>query len=387
MKEALKRELNKTYLILSSEETHYEESYEIEMIIKNEPQTILPLHVLRINGEMQLFYDVSSKQTLKTCVGRAKISMETVRTLFATIEMLIREMRDYLLNMECVVLDLEHIYTKEGSFFFCYCPWAKQDVLKSFRMMLEDILGNLDYHDTQGVELTYHLYQNACKGDFHIAEILEKHCHNEKKDKEGFQMYETDSIAESRERPEEPLYEMKKEEEKDQKQEKKGILGKILRFFMKKEQSPAGSGRETCLPQEPRNEFFEEAFEEAAREPDGLEVFEPVNTNTVLLGNMPMGCWRLRPLVPGYEEFIIAGESFLVGKKRDSVDGYIGRDTISRIHSRLYVKQGRLFIADANSTNGTFVNGVAIEPGKDVEIFQGDRILFADVEYECYNSL
>ena len=80
-------------------------------------------------------------------------------------------------------------------------------------------------------------------------------------------------------------------------------------------------------------------------------------------------------------------DNFLVGKKRDEVDGYIGRDTISRIHSRLYVQQHRLFVADANSTNGTFVNGESVLPGKDVEIFPGDRILFADVEYECYNSL
>ena len=36
---------------------------------------------------------------------------------------------------------------------------------------------------------------------------------------------------------------------------------------------------------------------------------------------------------------------------------------------------------------GTFVNGNSILAGKDMEIFSGDRILFADVGYECYNSL
>ena len=69
------------------------------------------------------------------------------------------------------------------------------------------------------------------------------------------------------------------------------------------------------------------------------------------------------------------------------MDGYIGRETISRIHSRLSVRHGRLFLSDANSTNGTFVNELNIEPGKEVEIFAGDCILFADVGYECYNSI
>jgi cellulose biosynthesis protein BcsQ len=38
----------------------------------------------------------------------------------------------------------------------------------------KEILENLDYHDTKGVELAYHLYQKACKGDFCIKEILEE---------------------------------------------------------------------------------------------------------------------------------------------------------------------------------------------------------------------
>ena len=63
MKEKLKRELNKTYLILSSEGCEYEESYEIEMLMKNSLETILPIHALRIDGNVELYYDISSKQT------------------------------------------------------------------------------------------------------------------------------------------------------------------------------------------------------------------------------------------------------------------------------------------------------------------------------------
>ena len=30
------------------------------------------------------------------------------------------DVREYLLDMENVVLDMEHIFTKEGKFYFCY---------------------------------------------------------------------------------------------------------------------------------------------------------------------------------------------------------------------------------------------------------------------------
>ena len=85
MKECLKRDLNKTYLILSGENESYEESYEVQMIVKNVPKTILPLHVMRMDGELQLFYDVSSKQSLKECAERAKLPAGTVRLLIEAI--------------------------------------------------------------------------------------------------------------------------------------------------------------------------------------------------------------------------------------------------------------------------------------------------------------
>lgn len=382
MKEQLKRELNKTYLILHSEDTEYEETYEIEMIVKNAPETILPLHVLRIDGALELYYDVSSKQTLKDCANRAKISANTVRSLFETIDTLLKETKEYLLDIECVRLDLGHIYTKEGRFYFCYCPWEKQEVLTSFRMMLEEILGDLDYHDTKGVELVYHLYQSACKGDFHISEILKEHVRIEEKVPiPEFSCEESNEIdISSQEDMSEEFIQEKKPEAKEK---KPGILRRILEFFLKKEESDSAQEDEFF----PHEEIYQGFFDGQNSAMGYTEVLEAKDANTILLENMPMGCWKLRPLVPGYEEFCITGDSFLVGKKRDSVDGYIGRDTISRIHSRIFVKRERLFIADANSTNGTFVNGVPIEPGEDVEIFVGDRILFADVGYECYNSL
>ena len=122
MKEQLKRELSKTYLILNGENEAYEESYEIEMLIRNRLEHLLPLHVLRIDGNMELHYDISAKQDLKSCAERVKLSSDTIRKLFISIGELLKEMKEYLLDTECVLWDLEHIYTKEGFFFFCYCP-------------------------------------------------------------------------------------------------------------------------------------------------------------------------------------------------------------------------------------------------------------------------
>lgn len=371
MKKTLKRELNRTYLVLSSEEILYEETYEVEMIIQNEPEKILPLRVLRTNGHMQMFYDVSAKQSLKDWVQRSKLSAETLRILFEAIEQLTKEVKNYLLDMDCVLLDLEHIYMQESTFYFCYCPWEKKEVLSAFREMLEEVLGNLDYHDAEGVELAYHLYQSACKGDFCISEILAEHCL-----KEAVNSPEVTEVVFSDEKDNSlEMCEGKKEERASK---RKGFAGWFLKFFLKKEKEKVvyeehmESQWEACKIQEER---------------DYRKIEETQEGNTMLLTNMGFGQWRLRPILSDYETFWITGDRFFVGKKKECVDGYIGKDTISRIHSRLFVRDGKLYVSDANSTNGTFVNGEVIEPGEEVEIFVGDRILFADVEYECYNSL
>lgn len=379
MKELLKRDLNKTYLILCSEEKQYQESYETEMLIQNQPDRILPLQVLRVNAELQLMYDITSKQSLKDCTERVKLTAETLRSLFLAIDEVTAEMKKYLLDMENILLDAEHIYVKEEQFYFCYCPWEKQDLLSSFRKMLEEMLGNLDYRDTAGVELAYHLYQSVCRGEFSITEILQEHFPEKGRVQE---MAETEPIHDMEEvNVLEPVF-TETEPEQSKKKEKHRFLRWIVKFFLKKE-------TEEEPLKEPKTEkhFPEEPVFEKVEDFESTRILNETEGNTILLDQMPAGHWKLLPLLPGYEEFCIRGDTFLVGKKKDAVDGYIGRNSISRIHSRFYVRENRLFVADANSTNGTFVNSVALAPGKEVEIFPGDRILFADVGYECYNNL
>lgn len=371
MGERLKREFNKIFLILENEEEDYQESYELEMIARNDLQTILPLRILRVDGKLQLHYEVSSRQTIKTCTERVKLSEESIRKLFQSIEDLTAEVRDYLLNMESVMFDLDHIYTKEGKFYFCYCPWKKQDPLCAMRKMLEEILGVLDYHDTKGVELAYHMYQSTCKGELSIAEILEEHEVKETK-AETWEMSGEPLSFET-----EDLYDQ--ETPKSETSGKSTVFSKILRFFLKKE-------KKKTIEKENGWEEAETLYRETFYE-DPQDSFRETDSPTICLEQIPGGTWRLHPLTEGLPEFVLREAHFLVGKKKELVDGWIGKDTISRVHSRFDIREGHLYVTDANSTNGTFVNGVAVEPGQEIEIFVGDRILFADVGYECYNSL
>ena len=89
----------------------------------------------------------------------------------------------------------------------------------------------------------------------------------------------------------------------------------------------------------------------------------------------------LRSKHPACPDLKIAGESFLIGKKKDAVDGLLKVRGISRIHARITKEEGLYYLTDLNSTNGTFLNGGRLGVNERARIRPGDCVGFADVEY------
>lgn len=83
----------------------------------------------------------------------------------------------------------------------------------------------------------------------------------------------------------------------------------------------------------------------------------------------------------GCPDLRITEESFLIGKKRDAVDGWLKVRGISRIHCKISREDGCFYITDLNSTNGTFLNGGRLEVNEKAVLHPGDRVRFADTGY------
>ncbi len=89
----------------------------------------------------------------------------------------------------------------------------------------------------------------------------------------------------------------------------------------------------------------------------------------------------LRSENPSYSSMEITGNSFLIGKKKDAVDGFIKARGISRIHGKISREEDGCYLTDLNSTNGTFLNGGRLEVNEKARIRPGDVVGFADVKY------
>lgn len=74
---------------------------------------------------------------------------------------------------------------------------------------------------------------------------------------------------------------------------------------------------------------------------------------------------------------------FKIGKEAGSVDYIISDNpTVSRRHADIITENGRYFVYDNNSMNGTYVNNVVIGPLVNVEIYDGTSLRFSDEEFE-----
>lgn len=72
-----------------------------------------------------------------------------------------------------------------------------------------------------------------------------------------------------------------------------------------------------------------------------------------------------------------------VGKMAGCVDHVLADHSVSRIHARFDKQDGRVLLTDMNSTNGTYKNGLRMQPQETVEIEAGDEIRFGNLNY-CY---
>ena len=79
----------------------------------------------------------------------------------------------------------------------------------------------------------------------------------------------------------------------------------------------------------------------------------------------------------------ITKENFLIGKSVQMADGVISfNKAISRIHCRIIYIDGRYFIKDEKSVNGTFVNNRRVPVDGQVPIKTGDIIRLANSDFQ-----
>lgn len=319
MKTTYKRELERNYLILEQED--FQNSYQIGMLVKNRIPGLLECRLSLVDRRAAFYYEITSRQNLRLVLDRKRLRARELEALLRGLLQTAGSCEEYLLDTKGLILNPDYIYLDPDVWecSFCLFPFYEGDLRDGLFDLAEYLLDRLDKEDPGSVALGYEFYRMAGEEHGSLKEVLDKW-------KEGS-------------RAEEP-----KEEEREEK---------------------------TLVSAEERTPDREKPGDRPLEESRAGE--------TVFLKRKPG--LVLRSENSAYSSMEITRNPFLIGKKKDAVDGWIKARGISRIHGKISREDGAYYLTDLNSTNGTFLNGGRLEVNEKARIRQGDLVGFADVKY------
>lgn len=92
-------------------------------------------------------------------------------------------------------------------------------------------------------------------------------------------------------------------------------------------------------------------------------------------------CFKLKR-IDNNDEVILNRPVVRIGKSSKFADYVITDNTaVSRRHAELISKNGKCYVRDKNSTNGTFIDGYQLPPESETEIKSGQILTIANVEF------
>lgn len=342
-----KRDLNSNYMILT-ERGQKEENYEVRMVTENRIGGFLPCVCQKREDSTEYYYEITGKQSMNLMYERRKLNCGQLKSLLKDLEKILEAAGEYLLNPDHFLLKPEYMYlhTRTEKLFLCFDPAYEGDMREAFLDWAEYLLGKLDKSDSEGIAFGYELYQSALEPNFSLMEILRRH---------------------TEEKESEPLHMRKEPEEIQEEPSEKN--GGWKDFFRKKNRRPQ----------------IEDYVAEAEQLNIGSMLFlrEQPSKETAYLGEDKKEGLVLRSLNPEYPDFAVGSDTFIIGKNKEGADGCIASPTVSRLHARITFDGAVYHVEDLNSTNGTWVDQVQLNPYELCPLKNGSRILFAGAEYEA----
>lgn len=167
----------KSYLVLSSGEEP-KIPYQINMIRYNQIPGLLPVQFFIEDGVYKYFYDISCKESIVKKLEHKKYTIKEIRTIMSSLYRCVRQLEEYLLDINCIILNPQYIFSDKEAFHIQFCFYADKE--ESFEESLEELfdyfLNRLDYQDERTVVLVYSLYQKSREEHTPLYEVMKQFC-------------------------------------------------------------------------------------------------------------------------------------------------------------------------------------------------------------------
>lgn len=348
---------------------------------------LLPCSLRYLNGLAYLYYDITSKQSITQLYGRRCITRQWVKDLVWSLGRIQSELGRFLLDERNILWYPEQIFQdlESNLFFFLYIPYYEGE--NSFLKLLEYLVDHVDYEDEALVECVYRMYEQCeQKGEAYLQRQIFEDVKVLYSESEGESCKENDK-AETLEEMSGSVADTVKEEVpilKDMeggkvktKEEKTGI-----RFFLDGKKRKNRYAREQYRQQmQMELEGYKVAEESVYQQSQVLENEEYGRTVYVQIPTEEEKPVSKLYTLDGRVVAQLTQDSYLIGKKKADVDLVLDDFSVSRIHARISKEKDEVFLEDLNSTNGTFKNGVRLQPYEKRKLEEGDEIKIGKISF------
>ncbi len=373
------RNYNCNYERISLEQKPEEKRYQYCILNRGGIRYLLPCSLRYIDNNAYLYYDISSTQNLLQVFGEKKINRDWIKDFLWGIKQMRYELDRFLLEEGNIIWNPEHIYQdlEKNDFSFLYMPYYEGE--NGLTDLMDFFVDHIDYEDEGLVEFIYQVHEKIHQigGEYLHKQIHEDFLKMENQEKrEVKQLKEVKSVA----------VETKQDigilQEEREALWSKDSGRKGIRFFIegrKRKQLQKEEYREAVRQRMNERSVFAVAEETHYNEEpvtDSEEFGRTIYVEETAVAKTVALYKEDGEMVASLEKF-----PFVIGKKKENVDLVINDYSASRIHARITQEEGGYFIEDLNSTNGTFKNGLRLQPYEKRKLECGDELRFGKTEY------
>ncbi len=427
--------LNKNQLSILINQREKEEDFRFYMLQKNTIDFLLPVQKLYEESMVSYVYDTTEKESFFSYSKGIRLREESVKQLVTQLlEALIQgkeyyfDEDSYLMNPECIYLDV-----KQNRYYFCYCPDYVEPIRKQILSVVGFLMNLVDYEDLSAVKLVYQLYQMVGEETFSTNRILsyvKKFHFEEEKDIEKNNIEKPQLITLTPELERE-LAKVKVTPVQPPKAHASPILSSTPPP-VPPQSSPIPSTFQTPL----------KSVGQMKEEPSELDmtlnkgtiafIFSTAAFLVLFCAGYALGVfytkighqldikklalyvvlvlvvegyiawkvfggaekkgdcdvpieYKLLPCNKGSDTICMSQFPFRIGKDDTLVNGAIMNPQVSRMHAIFTMVDGKIYLQDVNSLNGTYVNEVRLQPQTNQLLQLGDSIRFANNVYQLSN--
>lgn len=173
--------LNQNYLVFRNVE---EETYELRMLMENRIDHLLPLELRLIDGRRDLYYKISSLQSITNVYKNKEMNEKDVRAVLAGLTGAFRSMQEYMLDEKHVMLLPEYIFMKGDSsdIFLVFHPFYEKEAREGLRELADYLIGRIDHTNQEAVMIGYQFYRTVREDHFIIDDIIDLYSKNRKEE-------------------------------------------------------------------------------------------------------------------------------------------------------------------------------------------------------------